>query len=273
MESQVELIVLNVKEKAMRCRYLSENKSITLQNTKNLEVVAGMIITVQPNKIWSFNKTNYMSGKIISSKIDIDALNLKPLKLREFGKWDPEDHYWGDEDEPREEWELAIIKNGPRLEFEMEQVNPLKDPDDFDSDPIMDAIELKNSGDVQESYELLSKMLEEDLRCIDAHTTLGNMDFNHSPEIALSHYEIGVKIGEQAIGRHHGEVFSWSCFDNRPFLRALHGYGLALWKCKRFEDALKVFEKMLWLNPSDNQGIRFLIDDVRAGREWKDRSV
>jgi hypothetical protein len=28
---------------------------------------------------------------------------------------------------------------------------------------------------------------------------------------------------------------------------------------------------MLWLNPSDNQGVRFLIDEVRAKRAWEDR--
>jgi hypothetical protein len=30
---------------------------------------------------------------------------------------------------------------------------------------------------------------------------------------------------------------------------------------------------MLWLNPSDNQGVRFLIDEVRARTAWKDRAV
>jgi hypothetical protein len=27
---------------------------------------------------------------------------------------------------------------------------------------------------------------------------------------------------------------------------------------------------MLWLNPSDNQGVRFLIDDVGAKVTWQD---
>jgi hypothetical protein len=26
---------------------------------------------------------------------------------------------------------------------------------------------------------------------------------------------------------------------------------------------------MLWLNPSDNQGVRFVIDDVRKRRAWR----
>ena len=28
---------------------------------------------------------------------------------------------------------------------------------------------------------------------------------------------------------------------------------------------------MLWLNPSDNQGVRFLIDEVRAKLAWEER--
>jgi hypothetical protein len=27
---------------------------------------------------------------------------------------------------------------------------------------------------------------------------------------------------------------------------------------------------MLWLNPSDNQGVRFLVEDVRAKIAWED---
>jgi len=27
----------------------------------------------------------------------------------------------------------------------------------------------------------------------------------------------------------------------------------------------------LWLNPSDNQGVRFLVEKVRAGKAWKEK--
>ena len=33
----------------------------------------------------------------------------------------------------------------------------------------------------------------------------------------------------------------------------------------------RVFDQMLWFNPSDNQGVRFLIDEVRATRDWEDQ--
>jgi tetratricopeptide (TPR) repeat protein len=51
----------------------------------------------------------------------------------------------------------------------------------------------------------------------------------------------------------------------------MHGYGLCLWRLGRFDEAWQIFDRMLWLNPSDNQGIRFLIDDVYAKRAWEDR--
>jgi len=55
-----------------------------------------------------------------------------------------------------------------------------------------------------------------------------------------------------------------------PVLRCLHGFGLCLWRLQRFEEAAVVFERMLWLNPTDNQGARFLIDSVRAKKAWDD---
>jgi len=36
-------------------------------------------------------------------------------------------------------------------------------------------------------------------------------------------------------------------------------------------DLERVFGRMLWLNPTDNQGARFLIDDLRARTAWEDR--
>jgi hypothetical protein len=35
-----------------------------------------------------------------------------------------------------------------------------------------------------------------------------------------------------------------------------------------YEKRVKTGEWMLWLNPSDNQGVRFLIEHVRDGREY-----
>ena len=39
---------------------------------------------------------------------------------------------------------------------------------------------------------------------------------------------------------------------------------------RQFAEAQRVFRRMLKLNPMDNQGARFLLDDVRARRLWED---
>ncbi len=47
-------------------------------------------------------------------------------------------------------------------------------------------------------------------------------------------------------------------------------YGLCLWRLGRFKEAEKVFERMLWLNPPDNQGARFNIYLVKDKKPWRE---
>jgi hypothetical protein len=115
------------------------------------------------------------------------------------------------------------------------------------------------------------KLCETDLRCLDAHAHLGNLAFDHAPKEAIRHYEAGVRIGELSLGREFDGVLPWGLVDNRPFLRCMQGLGLCLWRLGRTEDANALFDRMLWLNPSDNQGIRFLVGDVRSGVPWDAR--
>jgi hypothetical protein len=60
-------------------------------------------------------------------------------------------------------------------------------------------------------------------------------------------------------------------YPGKPFLRCMNGLGLCLWRLGRFEEAELIFDRMLWLNPSDSQGVRFLIGPVRARAPWKDQ--
>ena len=109
-----------------------------------------------------------------------------------------------------------------------------------------------------------------DLRCLDAHAHLGNFCFERRPEDSIRHYEAGYRIGELSLEEGFDGVLPWNRIDNRPFLRCIHGFGLCLWRLERFDDADRVFGRMLWLNPSDNQGVRFLTGEVRAKTSWKD---
>jgi tetratricopeptide (TPR) repeat protein len=85
------------------------------------------------------------------------------------------------------------------------------------------------------------------------------------------HKEVGLRIGELFLGDGFTDMLPWGLMDNRPFLRCMHGYGLCLWRLGRFDAAEQIFQKMLWLNPSDNQGMRSLIDEVKAKTAWEDR--
>jgi tetratricopeptide (TPR) repeat protein len=170
---------------------------------------------------------------------------------------------------PLADWAKPIIAWGPRPEFEMEQVLPGWDSEDPFSDPIGESNDLRDSGDGAGAYMLLMDLCQVDLRCLDAHAHLGNFIFDYRPKQAVRHYEAGVRIGELSLGESFDGLLPWGWIDNRPFLRRMHGFGLCLWRLGRFEEAARIFDRMLWLNPSDNQGVRLLIGDVRAGTTWE----
>jgi hypothetical protein len=249
LSGPVELIALSVKERAARCRLPGTDRVITLRAGQLWDVVPGEIVTVKLRKLWRYGGHPYLSGEIESKRLDVAALGLVPLRLEENGMWDPEEQYWGEEGDPIQDWEKPIIARGPRPEFEMEQVLPGGDPDDPFSDPITEANDLKEAGNHLTAEKILMALCEADLRCLDAHAHLGNLVF----------------------GDGFDGVLLWGHINNRPFLRCLHGYGLCLWRMGRFNEAGRVFERMLWLNPPDNQGVRFLIEEVRARKMWEDR--
>jgi len=193
---------------------------------------------------------------------------LVPLQLHSRGVWEPGEEYWGEPGEPIEEWAKPIIARGPRPMYEMEQVLPGADPDDPDSDPILRANALRDAGRKARARQALERLLIKDMRCLDAHAHLGNLVFADDSRSALWHYERGVLIGRLSLKQDFDGVLPWGLIDNRPFLRCLQGLGLCLWRLRRFEEAETLFNQMLWLSPSDNLGVRFLLPRVRAGSEW-----
>jgi tetratricopeptide (TPR) repeat protein len=251
-------------------RLLESDRIITLRAGDLSDIVPGNIITIKPKKQWRYGGHPYLSGEIQSARLEALALGLVPLGLANMGIWNPEEHYWGEEDEPLEEWERLIIARGPRPMFEMEQVLPGEYDDDPFNDPISQAVDFKHTGKNAEAKKLLMDLCQADLRCLDAHAHLGSLVFDYFPQDAIGHYETGLHIGQLSLGDDFTGVLLWGFTDNRPFLRCMHGYGLCLWRMGRFEEAEHVFDRMLWLNPSDNQGARFLLDEVKKKITWED---
>lgn len=265
----VELVVLAMRSSAARCRLLGSDRVVTLRSSGLWDVVPGEIVTVEPHKQWSYAGHPYLSGNIESARLDPAALDLVPLRLEPRGGWDPGKHYWGEEGEPLEDWARPIAARGRRPEFEMEQVLPGADPDDPFTDPITEAVDLKEAGDPAAARRKLMDLCQADLRCLDAHAHLGNLVFDLVPAEAMRHYAVGLRIGELSLAADFDGLLPWGHIDNRPFLRCMHGYGLCSWRLGRFDEAARVFTRMLWLNPTDNQGARFLLHDVTSGQAWE----
>ncbi len=152
----------------------------------------------------------------------------------------------------------------------MEQIVPGFYPSSGDDGPILQAIEASDAGDTGWAHEKLCALLDRDLRCLDAHAHLGNLSFDHFAKRALRHFEIGVAIGKLSLPSGRDFVIPWGRIDNRPYLRCLHGKALCLWRLGDHEQAAQIFQDMLWLNPSDNQGARNNLARCLRGDDWSD---
>jgi len=226
LSKPVELVALSVKERTARSRLLGSDQIVTLRVSRLWEVAPGAIVTVTPRKQWHYGGHPYLSGDIQSIRIDVNDLDLVPLGLAEMGMWDPNEEYWGEKDEPIEEWAKPIIAHGPRPMFEMEQVLPGEDPDDPSNDPIIRSNDFKNAGELGEAKKILMELCQADLRCLDAHSHLGNFVFDHWPQNAIRHYEVGLRIGELSLGDDFTGILAWGLIDNGVASAALIGAGI-----------------------------------------------
>ncbi len=237
----VELVVLAIKERVARCRLLGSGRVITLRAGSLHRVVAGHIVTVEPNKHWRHAGHPYLSGQIVGTRIDATALGLVPLAVRAAGERAPEAEGRGERD------------RRPRPAFELE-VPPI---------PAGMA-----AGNIDNPDVVAEKLLEADLRFFDAHAHLAGRLLGLSPHWALQQYEVGVRIGELSIGDDFDAVLPGKLAGNRPLLRCLSGYGSCLWRLGRSDEAARVLERVLRLDPDDRQGVRSLLSAVRAREPW-----
>jgi hypothetical protein len=117
----IELIVLSVQRLAVRCRYPGSKQGVTLRAKRFWNLAPGEIVSIRPNRQWSYAGNPYLSGEIESTRIDAGALGLTPFRLKHAGTGGPAEEYWGEEGQPIEEWAKPITACGPRAQFEMER--------------------------------------------------------------------------------------------------------------------------------------------------------
>lgn len=238
--------------------------------------VPGEWFEVEVSRAWQFGSTNYLSGEITRHWLDLDAVNLPLLRLQYEGTWTPEDwlNVTGLEPEDLEPEYAEVLAAGERREVELEQVLPQPFTKlQAEEDGIMESLAWRHAGESEQAEKLLSEMLRQDLRCIDAHAHLGNLYMegywgrpNH--ERALRHYLVGVEIAERSLSPDGTDLTPRGLIDNRPYTRALHGLALAAWALGKLAEAEEYFSLLLLRDPDDGSGARFNLKAVRDGQAF-----
>lgn len=271
---RADAVVLKVNRLSARVRIVGDEGQVTFRSRDASNVVPGHLVTLIIENRWTWRNDAYASGRMASPRIAVEELCLDPLPLaggelkdlrsayEPYRSPDPYAPLW---------WKLTAK---PRAGFVMDPIAWGAFPGlDVEENRTCDAAELAEAGDREGARELLMDVLCTDLRCIDAHAHLGNLEFDRSPERAMLHYEIGMRIGELSLPPAFDGVLIWGHIYNRPYLRCLNGYGLCLWRLGKLAETQQVFERILSLNPNDNQGVRFCRQDVQRGWSWDEAQV
>lgn len=155
---------------------------------------------------------------------------------------------------------LHLGEVGPReWQFEFPRLLP-EVHDRFD-----EALECMDQGELRRAEGMLQPLVDEFPEFIDARHHLALvLDETRRPAKALREWERAVTTGLAALPptfSFEQDKLEWSWLDNRPFLRAYAGLGTAHQGRGLTGEAFTIFENLLNLNPSDNQGVRALAID------------
>ena len=188
IEQRLEAVVLKVGSQSARIHIPGEDGQLTLRSGDVFDIVPGHIITFAVKKRWTFRGHAYASGRIEDRRIDAASLGLDPLPLNggelinlrtSYEPYRSPDPY-----EPL--WRKLTARR--RASYEMDPIAWGAFPDsEPDASLVGDASDLIRRGDIEGGRDLLMAILLRDLRCIDAHGHLGNLEFDRWPERALVH--------------------------------------------------------------------------------------
>lgn len=117
------------------------------------------------------------------------------------------------------------------------------------------------NSDGARKISLARTALELSADCADAYIILAQEEAK-SREAALDLYKKAYEAGRRALDPAvfaEGEGDFWGIMETRPYMRARFALAECLWDLGRKEDALGHLRELLRLNPSDNQGVRYIL--------------
>ncbi|MGC8549070.1 MAG: tetratricopeptide repeat protein [Acidobacteriaceae bacterium] len=109
--------------------------------------------------------------------------------------------------------------------------------------------------------KLAQKALALDPDCVDALVLLAGLE-SRSPQEAIESLRKAVQAGERSLGAdfiRKNKGYFWLILETRPWMRAMQELADMLRSQKLNDEAIRIYEKMLDLNPNDNQGVRDLL--------------
>jgi tetratricopeptide (TPR) repeat protein len=150
---------------------------------------------------------------------------------------------------------LAEITSGGRLS-QLAGAWKRDDPKWRAQELAYDALETDSLG---EALRLVNEALKLDPDCTDAQRLMVSV-LPASPENKTSLMREVVEKAERNLGEaffqeHMGHF--WGTMSTRPYMRAKQHLGELLVETGRLTEAAAVFERLLELNPTDNQGMRY----------------
>lgn len=114
-------------------------------------------------------------------------------------------------------------------------------------------------GDRQTACRWFRKALKVQPTHADAHNHLGIRNFDQGRlKQAERCFTSAIDGGAQDLIQEAGQI-EWGYTKNRPYLRGLGNLALVRQRQRRYAEALEIHERLLRMNPNDNQGVRWLL--------------
>jgi tetratricopeptide (TPR) repeat protein len=152
---------------------------------------------------------------------------------------------------------LKVVQAGPKEWVLQYPPGEAQVRDEFDQ-----GIDLMETGNDEKAMKKFLAVLKACPLHIDAYHHLALLMFySNDLPAALDLWGTAVRIGIESLPKEFvmgKDRLKWVCIENRPFLRAYKGLGLALFDTGRINSAHVIYNHLLAMNPNDNQGVRAL---------------